>query len=56
MALDNPILAAALNHISLEQIKAEKGPPPWSHQVGVALPGHGHLHVKPEHKAEVTIE
>ena len=134
MPLENPILSAALNSISLERIKEEKGPPPWSHQVtladhvcgvviyqdagqandrhchtydewwivlegeidwviegreespvearagdfifvpartfhqifpkgdgpsvriGVALPGHGHLHVKPERTAKVTIE
>ena len=31
MALNNPILNATLNTISLEKIKAEMGPPPWSH-------------------------
>ena len=36
MALSNPILSATLNHISLEQIKARKGPPPWSHPVTLA--------------------
>ena len=36
MPLDNPILGAALNHISLDQIKEEKGPPPWAHQVVLA--------------------
>ncbi|MDP6503304.1 MAG: cupin domain-containing protein [Planctomycetota bacterium] len=134
MALNNPILDASLNHISLEQIKKEKGPPPWSHSVvladhvggtviyqnsgqvndrhchdydewwvvlegeidwiiegredrpvnakagdfvfvpsqtfhhifpkgdgpsirlGIALPGHGHLHEKPEAKARIRIE
>jgi len=33
MALNNPILDATLNTISLEKIKAEMGPPPWSHAV-----------------------
>lgn len=33
MALNNPILGPALNHISLEQIKKEMGPPPWARQV-----------------------
>jgi len=134
MALDNPILSAALNSISLEEIKKQKGPPPWSHSVvstdhvrgvviyqdsgqvndrhchnydewwavlegeidwviegredrpvkavagdfvyvpamtfhhifptggrpsvrlGIALPGHGHLHEKPERKVRVTID
>ena len=44
MPLDNPILAAALNHISLEEIHKEMGPPSWSrpvvqtdHVVGVAI-------------------
>ena len=133
MTLSNPILNATLNHISLAEIKKEKGPPNWSHQVvlaehvvgvviyqnpgtennrhchsydewwivaegeidwiiegrednpvrakagdfvfvpaltfhkiypqgdtpsvriGVALPGHGHLHEKPEAKARITI-
>ena len=36
MPLDNPILSATLNHISLEQIKQEMGPPPWSRQVVLA--------------------
>lgn len=36
MALNNPILDATLNTISLEEIKAEKGPPPWSHAVVLA--------------------
>jgi mannose-6-phosphate isomerase-like protein (cupin superfamily) len=36
VALAHPILSAALNHISLEQIKADKGPPPWSHPVALA--------------------
>lgn len=134
MALNNPILDATLNSISLEKIKKEMGPPPWSypvvradhvvgvviyqnsgqindrhchdydewwvvlegeidwviegredqpvkaragdfvyvpsqtfHQIfprggspsvrlGIALPGHGHLHEKPAQKAKVTIE
>lgn len=33
MSLDNPILSGALNHISLDEIKAAKGPPNWSHAV-----------------------
>jgi mannose-6-phosphate isomerase-like protein (cupin superfamily) len=33
MALNNPILSAALNSISLEEIKKEMGPPPWSYPV-----------------------
>ncbi|MEE2657265.1 MAG: cupin domain-containing protein [Candidatus Latescibacterota bacterium] len=36
MALGNPILHAAFNHVSLEEIKAEKGPPNWSHPVALA--------------------
>ena len=36
MALNNPILDATLNTISLEEIKAKKGPPPWSHAVVLA--------------------
>ena len=36
MALNNPILDATLNHIGLEEIKKEMGPPPWSHQVVLA--------------------
>ena len=36
MALDNPILSSALNHISLDEIKQEMGPPPWSHAVVLA--------------------
>ena len=36
MPLDNPILSATLNHISLERIKAELGPPNWSHRVTLA--------------------
>ena len=132
--MDNPILSQTLNSISLEQIKAEKGPPPWSHavtladhvvgvviyqksgqvndrhchaydewwivmegeidwviegredrpvqakagdfvfvpaltfheifpkgdgpsvRVGVALPGHGHLHEKPDRKVQISID
>ena len=33
MAVNNPILGATLNTISLEKIKSEMGPPPWSHAV-----------------------
>ncbi len=33
MSLADPILSATLNSISLEKIKAEMGPPPWSHSV-----------------------
>lgn len=33
MTLENPILAEALNHISLDEIKAEKGDPNWVHQI-----------------------
>ena len=36
MPLNNPILDATLNSISLERIKEEKGPPPWSHSVVIA--------------------
>ena len=36
MALSNPILDATLNSISLEDIKKEMGPPPWSHAVVLA--------------------
>ena len=36
VALQNPILSPTLNHISLDQIKAEKGAPPWSHAVALA--------------------
>ncbi len=134
MSLNNPILDATLNSISLDQIKEEKGPPNWVHSVvsadhvravvihqesgkendrhchdydewwvvlegeidwviegkedqpvqakagdfvfvpaqtfhhifpkggkpstrlGVALPGHSHLHDRPDKKAKVTIE
>lgn len=133
-AVDTPILSTALNSINLEQIKAEMGPPSWSHtvvaadnvvgvviyqasgtvndrhchnydewwivmegeidwviegredrpveakagdfvfvpaltfhqiypkgdgpsvRVGMALPGHGHLHEKPDSKVRVTID
>jgi mannose-6-phosphate isomerase-like protein (cupin superfamily) len=34
--LGNPILSGALNHISLQEIKAAKGPPNWSHAVALA--------------------
>ena len=132
--MENPILSQTLNSISLEQIKAEMGPPPWSHavtladhvigvvihqesgqvndrhchgydewwivmegeidwviegredrpvqakagdfvfvpaltfheifpkgdgpsvRVGVALPGHGHLHEKPDRKVQISID
>lgn len=44
MPLNNPILDPALNQISLEKIKEEMGPPPWSrpvvqadHVVGVVI-------------------
>ena len=33
MAVNNPILGATLNTISLEKIKSDMGPPPWSHAV-----------------------
>ena len=134
MALNNPILDATLNNISLEEIKKEMGPPSWSypvvradhvagiviyqnsvqindrhchdydewwvvlegeidwiiegredrpveakagdfvyvpaqtfHQIfpkggkpsvrlGIALPGHGHLHEKPERRVKIAIE
>lgn len=134
MALNNPILSATLNSISLKKIKEEMGPPPWSHPVvqadhvvgvvicqeagrendrhchsydewwivlegeidwiiegheaepvqakagdfvfvpaqtfhqiypkgdgpsvrlGIALPGHGHLHEKPQQRVKITIE
>ena len=134
MPLNTPILSAALNNISLEEIKREMGPPPWSHPVvlaehvvgvviyqnpgqindrhchdydewwvvlegeiewviegredqpvkatagdfvyvparcfhhifpkgdkpsvrlGIALPGHGHLHERPKRKANITID
>ena len=134
MPLNTPILSAALNNISLEEIKKEMGPPPWSHPVvlaehvvgvviyqnpgqindrhchdydewwvvlegeiewviegredqpvkasagdfvyvparcfhhifpkgdkpsvrlGIALPGHGHLHERPKRKAKITID
>ena len=36
MSLNNPILDATLNSISLEEIKKEMGPPPWSHSVVLA--------------------
>ena len=36
MALNNPILDATLNSISLQEIKDKKGPPPWSHTVVLA--------------------
>lgn len=36
MPLNNPILSSALNHISLEMIKQEMGPPPWSRAVVLA--------------------
>ena len=36
MSLNNPILDAALNTISLEEIKAQKGPAPWVHTVVLA--------------------
>ena len=36
MPLNNPILDAALNTISLEKIKEAKGPAPWSHAVVLA--------------------
>ena len=134
MPLNTPILSSALNNISLEEIKKEMGPPPWSHPVvlaehvvgvviyqnpgqindrhchdydewwvvlegeidwviegredqpvkaaagdfvyvparcfhhifpkgdkpsvrlGIALPGHGHLHERPKRKAKITID
>ena len=33
MPLNNPILDATLNSISLEEIKKEMGPPPWGRRV-----------------------
>ena len=36
MPLGNPILSSTLNHISLDDIKAAKGPPNWSHAVTIA--------------------
>lgn len=36
MSIGNPILSSALNHISLAEIKAAKGPPNWSHAVTLA--------------------
>jgi mannose-6-phosphate isomerase-like protein (cupin superfamily) len=36
MALNNPILDAALNTISIEKIKEEMGPPNWSRAVVLA--------------------
>ena len=36
MALNNPILDATLNTISLEEIKAQKGAAPWVHTVVLA--------------------
>lgn len=36
MSLNKPILNAALNTISLEEIKVQKGAPPWSHAVVLA--------------------
>ncbi len=33
MSIGNPILSSALNHISLDEIKAAKGLPNWSHAV-----------------------
>ena len=36
MALGNPILHAARNTISLDEIKKEMGPPPWAHSVVLA--------------------
>ena len=33
MAVPNPILGEARNHISLDEIKRLKGPPSWSHRV-----------------------
>lgn len=36
MSLNNPILSATLNTISLAEIKAQKGAPPWSHAVVLA--------------------
>ena len=36
MTLSNPILDATLNHIDLEAIKSEMGPPPWSRSIVLA--------------------
>ena len=36
MPLSNPILDATLNHIDLEAIKSEMGPPPWSRFIVLA--------------------
>jgi mannose-6-phosphate isomerase-like protein (cupin superfamily) len=36
MALSDPILSAALNHISLDEIKKEMGPAPWVRLVVMA--------------------
>ena len=36
MPLNNPILDAALNGISLDEIKKEMGPPPWARAVVLA--------------------
>ena len=36
MPLNDPILAATLNHIDLEAIKREMGPPPWSRSIVLA--------------------
>ena len=36
MPLSNPILDATLNHIDLEAIKSEMGPPPWSRSIVLA--------------------
>ena len=33
MTLGNPILGNGLDHINLEEIKKDLGPPPWSHPV-----------------------
>ena len=36
MPLSDPILDATLNHIDLEAIKSEMGPPPWSRSIVLA--------------------
>ena len=36
MSLNDPILNATLNHIDLETIKREMGPPPWSRSIVLA--------------------
>ena len=36
MPLNDPILDATLNHIDLEAIKCEMGPPPWSRSIVLA--------------------